>query len=35
MTTYEWLLFIAVIDGPLIGLIYLIVRRLKYEFKKE
>ena len=30
----EWLLFIALIDGPLIALIYMIVKRLRYEIKK-
>ncbi len=29
----EWLLFIALIDGPLIALIYMIVKRLRYEIR--
>jgi len=35
MTTTEWLLFIAVIDGPLIGFIYLIWQKLKSEMKSK
>jgi len=33
MTIAEWLLFFAVIDGPLIGMIYLIWKRIKNEIK--
>ena len=33
MTAYEWLLFIAVIDGPLLGLLYLIIKRVRNEIK--
>ena len=29
----EWLLFITLIDGPLIALIYMIVKRLRYEIR--
>jgi len=29
----EWLLFIALIDGPIIALIYMIVKRLRYEIR--
>ena len=29
MTLTEWLLLIAVVDGPLIGLIYLIWKKVK------
>ena len=34
MTVYEWLLFIAMIDGPLIALVYLIIKRIKMEMKE-
>jgi hypothetical protein len=34
MTAYEWLLFIAMIDGPLIALVYLIIKRIKMEMKE-
>ena len=30
----EWLLFIAIIDGPKLALIYMIVKRLYYEIEK-
>tara|TARA_R110000824_G_scaffold275894_1_gene464474 strand:- start:131 stop:232 length:102 start_codon:yes stop_codon:yes gene_type:complete len=33
MTLMEWLLFIAIIDGPLVGMIYLIWRRIRNETK--
>jgi len=33
MTITEWLLFFAVIDGPLIGMIYLIWKKIKNEIK--
>ena len=29
MTLYEWLVIIAIFDGPLLGLFYLIWRNLK------
>jgi hypothetical protein len=29
MTPTEWLLFIAVVDGPLIGLIYIVWKKVK------
>ena len=40
MTAYEWLLFIAVIDGPLIALIYYIWKgfggmNIKYDRKDK
>ena len=35
MTITDWLLFIAVIDGPLIGFIYLICQKLKSEMKSK
>jgi len=34
MTVMEWLLFIAVIDGPLIGFVYLVWRSIKKELRK-
>ncbi len=34
MTAYEWLLFIAMIEGPLIALVYLIIKRIKMEMKE-
>ena len=33
MTLSEWLLFIAIIDGPLIGMLYMIWRKIKNEIK--
>ena len=33
MTFSEWLLFIAIVDGPLIGAFYLIWQRIKMEMK--
>ena len=33
MTLSEWLLFIAVIDGPLIAVVYMIYKRLKIEIE--
>ena len=33
MTPYEWLMFIAIIDGPLIGAIWFIWRKIKIEIK--
>jgi len=35
MTLTEWLLFVAVIDGPVIGLIWFIWKRLKMRLKNE
>ena len=35
MTITDWLLFIAVIDGPLIGFIYLIWQKLNSEMKSK
>ena len=29
----EWLLFFAIIDGPIIALLYMIIRRLQHEIK--
>ena len=34
MDLSEWLLFIAIIDGPLLALIYMIVKRLYYEIEE-
>jgi len=34
MTLTEWLLFVAVIDGPVIGLIWFIWKKIKNEIKK-
>jgi len=33
MTLTEWLLFFAVIDGPVIGLLYLIWKRINNEIR--
>jgi len=33
MDITEWLVFIAIIDGPLVGILYLIYKRLKQEMK--
>ena len=33
MTFTEWLLFLAIIDGPMIGLLYLIWKKIKNEIK--
>ena len=33
MTLSEWLLFLAIIDGPMIGLLYLIWKKIKNEIK--
>tara|TARA_R100000458_G_C8154611_1_gene161029 strand:+ start:339 stop:452 length:114 start_codon:yes stop_codon:yes gene_type:complete len=35
MDLSEWLLFIAIVDGPLIALIYMIIKRLRYEIEIE
>ena len=35
MDLSEWLLFIAIVDGPLIALIYMIINRLRYEIEIE
>jgi len=35
MTLSEWLLFIAIIDGPLIGILYLIIQRLRNEIRQR
>ena len=34
MDLREWLLFIAIVDGPILALIYMIIQRLRYEIKK-
>ena len=34
MDLSEWILFIAIIDGPILALIYMIVKRLRYEIDK-
>ena len=34
MDITEWILFIAIIDGPILALIYMIVKRLYYEIEK-
>jgi hypothetical protein len=33
MTLSEWLLFLAIIDGPLVGMLYLIWRKIRNEIK--
>ena len=33
MTLAEWLLFLAIIDGPLLGMLYLIWRKIRNEIK--
>tara|TARA_R100001530_G_scaffold32611_1_gene25627 strand:+ start:414 stop:515 length:102 start_codon:yes stop_codon:yes gene_type:complete len=33
MTPSEWLLFIAIIDGPVAGMLYLIWRKIRNEIK--
>ena len=33
MDISEWIVFIAIIDGPVIALVYLIWKRLKEEIK--
>ena len=33
MTFTEWLLFLAIIDGPLVGMLYLIWRKIRNEIK--
>ena len=33
MTPSEWLLFIAIIDGPLLGFLYLVWRKIRNEIK--
>ncbi len=35
MTPTEWLLFIAIIDGPLIGVLWLIWQRIRNEIRKD
>ena len=35
MTPYEWFLFIAIIDGPLIGAIWFIWRKIKIEIENR
>jgi hypothetical protein len=35
MTLSEWILFIAVIDGPLIAVVYMIWKRLKIEIRMK
>tara|TARA_R110002020_G_scaffold137892_1_gene307578 strand:- start:3122 stop:3229 length:108 start_codon:yes stop_codon:yes gene_type:complete len=33
MTLSEWLLFLAIIDGPLVGMLYLLWRKIRNEIK--
>tara|TARA_R110000824_G_scaffold108112_1_gene254862 strand:- start:140 stop:241 length:102 start_codon:yes stop_codon:yes gene_type:complete len=33
MTLTEWFIFVAVIDGPVIGILYLIWRKIRNEIK--
>tara|TARA_R110001583_G_scaffold98835_1_gene243908 strand:+ start:308 stop:409 length:102 start_codon:yes stop_codon:yes gene_type:complete len=33
MTLTEWLIFLAVIDGPVVGIVYLIWRKIRNEIK--
>ena len=33
MTLSEWLLFLAIIDGPVVGMLYLIWRKIRNEIK--
>jgi len=33
MTVTEWVLFLAIIDGPVMGLLYLIWRKIRNEIK--
>ena len=35
MTPQEWLLFIAIIDGPLIGFIWLIWKKIKIQIDNK
>jgi hypothetical protein len=35
MTLSEWILFIAVIDGPLIAVVYMIWKRLEIEIRMK
>ena len=35
MTLSEWILVIAVIDGPLIAVVYMIWKRLKIEIRMK
>ena len=33
MTLTEWLLFLAIIDGPIVGMLYLVWRKIRNEIK--
>jgi len=33
MTLTEWLLFLAIIDGPVVGMLYLVWRKIRNEIK--
>ena len=33
MTITEWVLFLAIIDGPVMGILYLIWRKIRNEIK--
>jgi len=33
MTLTEWLLFLAIIDGPMVGMLYLVWRKIRNEIK--
>ena len=33
MTFTEWLLFLAIIDGPVVGMLYLMWRKIRNEIK--
>ena len=35
MTPYEWFLFIAIIDGPLIGFFWLIWKKIKIQIDNK
>jgi len=33
MTFTEWLLFLAIVDGPVVGMLYLMWRKIRNEIK--
>jgi len=33
MTFTEWLLFLAIIDGPVVGMLYLMWKKIRNEIK--
>jgi hypothetical protein len=33
MTLSEWLLFLAIVDGPVVGMLYLMWRKIRNEIK--